>query len=74
MAALANNWLGCASIGKDRQPCLIATVDVQPVLSFAFAWGMWLWIPGLFVTALLLGQILARRYPRPWGSRTDETP
>ena len=69
IAILANSVLGCGAIGKHAQTCLVGSYDLMPILSFFSWWGMLLWIPGLIVSGLLVGEIAASRLPRPWGSR-----
>jgi len=67
LALAVNDALGCDSVGKAVAPCVAGGADLQPVLSFVAWWGMLLWMPGLVVSGLLLGQVLARRLPRPFG-------
>ena len=67
LALAVDGMLGCDSIGKFPKPCPAWGTDVQPVLSFFGWWGMLLWMPGLLISGLLLGQLLARRLPRPLG-------
>lgn len=67
LAVFINAGLGCSAIGKDPKPCIVAGFDVMPLLSPIAWWGMLLWVPGLVVSALLLGRFVATGLPRPWG-------
>lgn len=68
-AVFLNSFLGCTSIGKDPEPCMVAGFNIQSGLAF-FAWyGLLLWMPALIVSGLLLGKTFAAFLPRPWGSR-----
>jgi hypothetical protein len=72
LAIAVNDALGCDSIGKSPRPCLAGNLDLQPMLAFVGWWGMLLWMPGLLISGLLLGQVLARRLPRPLGQAPRE--
>jgi hypothetical protein len=67
LAALLAHSLGCSVPSKDPQPCLIGMLNAEPLLGAVAWWGMLLWVPGLVISALLLGALLARRLPPPWG-------
>ena len=67
LAVVVNDALACESLGKRPAPCLACGLDLQPLLSFVAWWGTLLWMPGLLISGLLLGQLLARRLPRPLG-------
>ena len=71
VAIFINQALGWASVGKDPLPCIVGGVNVQLGLSF-FAWyGMLLWVPGLCISGLLIGDVIAGNFPRPWGTRPE---
>jgi len=71
-AVLANSLLGCSSIGKDPDPCVVGGMNVQPLLDCLAWYGMLLWMPALAVSCLWAGQIIATTLPRPWGSKNAE--
>jgi len=65
-----NDALGCMSVGKDPQPCMLFNVNIQQALSFVSWWGMLLWIPGLIISGLMLGLVLSQLAPKPWGTKS----
>jgi hypothetical protein len=67
VSVLLARSLGCVVPSKAPQPCLVGSLNVEPLLGAAAWWGMLLWIPGLLISALWLGALLARRLPPPWG-------
>lgn len=69
LSLLVNSALGCHAVGKSPQACLVMGVDVQPALALGAWWGMLLWVPGLVLSGLLVGQVLAGKLPRPWAWR-----
>jgi hypothetical protein len=71
LAVFADAALGCSSIGKDPKPCFVEGFDVMPILSPVAWWGMLLWMPSLLVSALLLGRVLAKELPSPWGDKSQ---
>ena len=68
ISAWLNSALGCESLGKDPLPCIVFGTNIQYGLSFVSWWGMLLWIPGLIVSGLMLGKVLAQFAPKPWGT------
>jgi hypothetical protein len=68
LALIADAALGCNTMGKSPSPCFVGGADLQPLLSIVAWWGMVLWIPGLVVSGLLVGRVVAPALPRPWGS------
>jgi hypothetical protein len=64
-----NDVLSCQSVGKEPLPCVLLGINIQPSLSLASWWGMLLWVPGLIVSGLMLGKVLAQSAPKPWGNR-----
>src|SRR5437763_1796482 len=68
LALVVNAALSCSAIGKSPSPCFFRGADLQPVLSVVAWWGMLLWIPGLLLSGLLIGCVVAPALPRPWGS------
>lgn len=73
-AALAR-WLGCAAVpNKDPSPCLVGAMDIGPALEALSWWGMLLWMPGLLISGLAIGALLAKSLPQPWGSRARRAP
>lgn len=67
LSLLLNTALGCDAVGKAPHACLVMGVDVQAALALVAWWGMLLWVPGLVLSGLLMGQVLAGKLPRPWG-------
>jgi hypothetical protein len=68
LAVLANDYLHCSAIGKDRLPCIVMGIDIQFWLGLA-PLGMLLWWPGLLISGLLVGEYLGEKLPTPWGKR-----
>jgi hypothetical protein len=69
LSILLNDALDCVSVGKDPQPCMLLNVNIQLALSLASWWGMLLWIPGLIISGLMIGQVLSQIAPKPWGGK-----
>jgi hypothetical protein len=67
-----NDLLGCQSVGKDPQPCIVLGANIQGPLAFTSWWGMLLWVPGLIISGLLLGKVLSTKVTKPWGSRNAQ--
>ena len=69
LAPVIGAALGCSVASKSPQPCVVASLNVEPVLSALAWWGMLLWMPCLLISGLWLGGLLAQHLPRPWGRR-----
>jgi hypothetical protein len=72
LAVVVNAILGCESIGKDPEPCVVSGVHIHPLLDGIAWYGMLLWMPALVVSCLWAGRIIAPNVPRPWGSKSAE--
>ena len=70
LAGFINNALGCNAIGKRPGACAVLGFDVQPFIGTLTWWGKLFWMPGLVISGLLVGGLVARRLPPPWGNRS----
>lgn len=68
MAEVLNTALGCASIGKRPESCVVYGANVGPILGAMFWWGTMLWVPGMLLSGVILSRFLHHHLPPPWGT------
>jgi hypothetical protein len=71
LSPLVGLKLGCPAVGKSQAQCFVGSFEVMSSLSFAWWLGMLLWIPGLIVSGLWVGKIVAGQLRAPWGCRAS---
>lgn len=68
-SSLVNEMLGCTALGKYPLPCIFVGLNIQPVLAFAWWYGMLLWVPALVISGVLLATAVTPLFSAPFGTK-----